>query len=242
MRKSSKGFKYKPKQALTESQLTESMQIIAQSLNDDPTIFDLPESKRTVDDIINFFMKIMEGDNIQRLLPKEKQQVAVDKNITKRKLADARADLRRHNDLYAKYQQLQVESPDDYKRYRKGKLEYHQEVMIQNKAIITKLERELAKLNSSLPTHKEFVKLVNSYLETILSTIDIIEEDMIYNKLVLKLRADNNAVSVINLNPPYNLIVDLEKIPFGWGGGTRTPACQDQNLVPYQLGYTPLCE
>lgn len=44
-----------------------------------------------------------------------KQQVAVDKNITKRKLADTRADLRRHNDLYAKYQQLQVESPNDYK-------------------------------------------------------------------------------------------------------------------------------
>ena len=56
-------------------------------------------------------MKIREDDNIQRLLPKEKQQVAVDKNITKRKLADARADLRRHNDLYGKYQQLQVESP-----------------------------------------------------------------------------------------------------------------------------------
>lgn len=53
--------------------------------------------------------------------------------------------------------------------------------MIQNKAIIAKLERELAKLSSSLPTHKEFVKLVNSYLETILSTTDIIEEDMIYN-------------------------------------------------------------
>ena len=117
MRKSSKGFKHKPKQALAESQLTESMQIIAQSLNYDPKIFDLPESKRTVDNIINFFMKIREDDNIQRLLPKEKQQVAVDKNITKRKLADARADLRRYNDLYAKYQQLQVESPDDYKRY-----------------------------------------------------------------------------------------------------------------------------
>lgn len=91
--------------------MTESRQIIAQPLNDDPTIFDLPESKRTVDDITNFFMKIREDDNIQRLLPKEKQQVAVDKNITKRKLADARADLRRHNDLYGKYQQLQVESP-----------------------------------------------------------------------------------------------------------------------------------
>lgn len=67
--------------------------------------------------------------------------------------------------------------------------------MIQNKAIIVKLERELAKLSSSLLTHKEFVELVNSYLETILSTTDIIEADMIYNKLVLDLRASDNAVS-----------------------------------------------
>lgn len=73
MRKSNKGFKHRPKQALTESQLTESRQIIAQSLNDDPTVFDLPESKRTVDDITNFFMKIRDDDNIQRLLPKEKK-------------------------------------------------------------------------------------------------------------------------------------------------------------------------
>ena len=209
MRKSSKGFKHKPKQALAEGQLTESKQIIAQSLNDDPTIFDLPESKRTVDDITNFFMKIREGDNIQRLLPKEKQQV--------------------------KYQQLQAESPDDYKRHHKGKLEYHQEAMIQNKAIIAKLERELAKLSSSLPTHKEFVELINSYPETIPSTTNIIEEDMIHNKLVLNLRAGDNAVSFIKPNPPYNLMVDLEKIPFGWDGGIRTPECRDQNPVPYRL-------
>ena len=65
---------------------------------------------------------------------------------------------------------------------------------------------------------------------------------MIYNKLVLNLRAGDNAVSFIKPNPPYDLMVDLEKISPGWGGGTRTPACQDQNLVPYQLGYTPLCE
>ena len=89
--------------------------------------------------------------------------------------------------------------------------------MIKNKAIITKLERELAKLSSSLPTHQEFVELVSSYLETILSTTDIIEEDMIYNKLVLNLRAGDDAVSVIKLNPPYYLMVDLEKISFGWG-------------------------
>ena len=77
MKKSNKGFKHRPKQALTESQLTESRQIIAQSLNDDSTIFDLPESKRTVDDITNLFMKIREGDNIQRLLPKEKRRYVV---------------------------------------------------------------------------------------------------------------------------------------------------------------------
>ena len=65
--------------------------------------------------------------------------------------------------------------------------------------------------------NQEFVELVNPYLETIPSTTDIIEEDMIYNKLVLNLRAGDNAVSVIKLNPPYNLMVDLEKIPFGWG-------------------------
>ena len=49
-----------------------------------------------------------------------KQQVTIERNITKHKLADARAEFRRHNDLYAKYQQLQLESPDDYKRHHKG--------------------------------------------------------------------------------------------------------------------------
>lgn len=75
----------------------------------------------------------------------------------------------------------------------------------------------MQQLSNSLPTHKEFVELINSYLKTILSTTDIIEENMIYNKLVLNLRAGDDAVSVIKLNPPYNLMVDLEKIPLGWG-------------------------
>jgi len=77
MRKSSKGYKHKPKKTLTESQLTESRRVIAQTLNDNPTIFDLPASKRTVDDITNFFIKIKEGENIQRLLPKEKRRYVV---------------------------------------------------------------------------------------------------------------------------------------------------------------------
>lgn len=59
--------------------------------------------------------------------------------------------------------------------------------MIQNKAIVVKLERELVKLNGSSPTHKKLVELVNSYLETILSITDIVEEGVIYNKLLKQL-------------------------------------------------------
>ena len=103
--------------------------------------------------------------------------------------------------------------------------------MIQNKAIIAKLERELVKLNSSLQTHKEFVELVNSYLETILSTTDIIEEDMIYNKIVLNFRAGDNAVSVIKLNPPYNSMVDLTKISTGWGKGNSIEPRSDITIM-----------
>ena len=97
------------------------------------------------------------------------------------------------------------------------RLERHQEAIIQNRATIAKLERDLQQLSNSLPTHQKFVELVNSYLKTILSTSDIVKEDMVYNKLVLNLRAGDNSVSIIKLNPPYDLMVDLEKIPFGWG-------------------------
>lgn len=38
---------------------------------------------------------------------------------------------------------------------------------------------------------------------------------MINDQLVLNLRASDNIVSVIKLNPSYNLMVDLEKIPLG---------------------------
>lgn len=37
---------------------------------------------------------------------------------------------------------------------------------------------------------------------------------MINNQLILNLRAGDNTASVIKLNPPYNLMVDLEKISF----------------------------
>ena len=48
-----------------------------------------------------------------------------------------------------------------------------------------------------------------------MKTADLIEEDTIYQELVLNLRAGDNAVSVIKLNPPYNLLVDLDKVSLG---------------------------
>ena len=46
------------------------------------------------------------------------------------------------------------------------------------------------------------------------------EEDAVYQELVLNLRAGDDAVSVIKLNPPYDLMVDLSKVSLGRGERT----------------------
>ena len=74
----------------------------------------------------------------------------------------------------------------------------------------------------ALPTEQQFVELIRSYLGTLLKTKDLVKEDLVYREVVLNLRADNDVVSVIKLNPPYNLMVDLEKVPSGRGERTRT--------------------
>ena len=91
----------------------------------------------------------------------------------------------------------------------------------------------MALLDEALPTREKFVELVNSYLETYLKMHDLVEEDLFYNNLVLNLRAGDNFIPVIKLNPPYDIMVDLEKFALGWDGGIRTPECRDQNPVPY---------
>ncbi len=60
-------------------------------------------------------------------------------------------------------------------------------------------------------------KLINSYLETILKTTDVVEEDLVYREVVLSLRANDNFISVIKLNPPYDLMVDLSENT-SWSG------------------------
>lgn len=119
--------------------------------------------------------------------------------------------------MYSKYQTFQVEDPETYKKHHAGKLEFHQAQINAVTSSITSLQKELDDLRHALPTREEFVELVHSYLKTILETRDLIEEDVVYRKVVLNLRANDNSVSVIKLNPPYDMMVDLSENAM-WSG------------------------
>lgn len=145
------------------------------------------------------------------------QQIAIDKDIAKRKLSEAKTELIRQKDMYSKYQTFQVDDPETYKKHHKGKLEFHEAQIEGLNASITNLGKVLDDLRQPLPTREEFVELVHSYLETILNTSDLIEEDAVYRELVLNLRAGNNSISVIKLNPPYDMMVDFSENTM-WSG------------------------
>ncbi len=145
------------------------------------------------------------------------KQVAIDKDIAKRKLTEAKVELKRQKDMYAKYQTFQVDEPETYKKHHAGKLEFHQAQINAVNASITSAQKELDDLRKALPTREEFVELVHSYLKTILETSDLIEEDAVYRELVLNLRVRDNVVSVIKLNPPYDMMVDLSENT-SWSG------------------------
>lgn len=145
------------------------------------------------------------------------QKIVADKEIAKRKLTEVKAKLKENELMYAKYQNLQLVSLEDYKKHHKGKLEYYQNLILTNKASIDGIGRDIARLNSALPNREEFVELINSYLETVLNTTDLIEEDAVYKEVVLNLRVADNAVSVIKLNPPYDMMVDLSENS-SWSG------------------------
>ncbi len=45
----------------------------------------------------------------------------------------------------------------------------------------------------------------------------LFEEDLSYRGVVLNLCAGNDVASIVKLNPPYDLMVDLEEVPCGRG-------------------------
>ncbi len=146
-----------------------------------------------------------------------KHQIATDKAVIKRNLREAEAQLKYNQNKYIKYQQLQLDSLEDYNRHHKGKLEDYSNLISANKITISNLRTRLDELNKKLPSRKEFVELVYSYLLIIKNATSLVEEDAIYQKVVLNLHAKDDFISDIKLNPPYNLMVDLEKISLGWG-------------------------
>lgn len=151
----------------------------------------------------------------KRYIERLGQQIAVDKAIAERKLRQSNADLKKQQTEYDKYLNLQLNSLSDYNKYHKGKLEQTQTLLNAYIATLEQSKNDLAKLKGPLPTREQFVELINSYLKTATTTQDLVEEDAVYNEIVLNLRARDDTVSVIKLNPPYDLMVDLDKNTFG---------------------------
>lgn len=153
----------------------------------------------------------------KRYIKRIEQDVIIKRETVRRKLSDAKNDIKLQRDFYAKYQTFQVSNPVEYKQHHNGKLEYHQAQINSIEDAIAKLEAEKTRLNHALPNREEFVELINSYLETILKTTDVVEEDLVYREVVLNLRANDDFISVIKLNPPYDLMVDLSENT-NWSG------------------------
>lgn len=167
-------------------------------------------------------------------------KLAQDKAIAKRKLADAKDMLRINNTQYLKYQNFQVEHPTEYTKHHSGKLEHHQNLINVATTSIKQLEKELEDLKQGLPTEQEFYELANAYLLILLNTKDLMEEDAVYDEVVSNLRAGDDSISVITINPPYDMLVDLSKISSGRGERTRTFGLTVPNRARYQLRHTPM--
>lgn len=144
------------------------------------------------------------------------QKIAIDKAVAQRKLHQANDDIRNTQKQFDKFINMHADHLDEYNKYHKGSIERYGSLLAGYKAKQQEIKEELARLNEALPTREEFVELVNSYLKTYLEMHDLMEEDLFYNNLVLNLRAGDNVISVIKLNPPYDIMVDLEKVALGW--------------------------
>lgn len=151
----------------------------------------------------------------KRYIERLEQQIIVDKAIAERKLRQATTDVKKQQVEYDKYLNLHLNHTADYNKYHKGKLEQTETLLNAYRATQEQAKKDLVKLKEPLPTREQFVELVNSYLKIATTTQDLVEEDAVYNEVVLNLRVRDDVVSVIKLNPPYDLMVDLEKITFG---------------------------
>ncbi len=170
------------------------------------------------------------------------QRIASERAILQRKLAEAKQSQKNNEQQYARYQEFQVNSPDDYKKYHKGKLEEYQQLIHLDEEAIGSNKTELAKLDIALPTEEQLYELTRSKVLTMLKTTDIMVLDTICSEFVANLRAGNDSTSVIKLNPPYDLMTDIDEISNGRGERTRTFDLTVPNRARYQLRHTPTSE
>ncbi len=158
-------------------------------------------------------------------------RIAEQTAITKRKLSESKSELRIQEKQLAKYQEFQLNHPEEYQKHHTGKLEQIKQLIQVANHNINVNTKELAKLKSALPTEDQFYELIDLYLKTLLNTHDLFELDTICNEIVANLWANDDFISDITLNPPYNLLVDLSKIPTGRGERTRTSGLRVPNAA-----------
>lgn len=60
---------------LSGEQLKQAEQVVADRLKDNPELFNLPESRYTVDSLVDFFVQSLEGS--RKILPKEKRRYVI---------------------------------------------------------------------------------------------------------------------------------------------------------------------
>ncbi len=155
-------------------------------------------------------------------IDKVENQLAQERAITKRKIQEAKTSMRENEKRYMRYQDFQVEKPELYEKHHYGKLEHHQQLAALAEEAVETNQEKLKKLETALPTEQEFYELIDVHLLGLLKEDDILKLDAICKELVLNLRAGNDSIPVIKLNPPYDLMVDLSKISTGRGCQTRT--------------------
>ncbi|HZM64348.1 MAG TPA: recombinase family protein [Candidatus Saccharimonadales bacterium] len=153
----------------------------------------------------------------RRYIDRLDSQIAADRAVLDNNVSFAKQQIRENEKQYAKYQSFQLDNPKEYEKHHSGKLEHHQELINYHQNELKDNKDRIKELNTSLPSESEFYELTRSKLLDLLNTEDIMVIDAICREFVTNLRAGNDSTSDIKLNPPYNLMTDLDEISTGRG-------------------------
>lgn len=151
----------------------------------------------------------------QMYIGRLESRIASRRAILERKLNQAKADKQTNDRQYTRLLDFQVADPKAYEAHHKGRLDHYKQLSYLAQESIDQSKEALNELNTALPNRKEFYELTRSKLLDLLHEDDIVVLNAICSEFVTNLRAGNDAVSVIKLNPPYDLMVDLDKVLIG---------------------------